>query len=391
MRMHEAGTIPEEVRVRRGCIELALTLFLKLHVTAVTLFESLDPYLVWRQLFLALQSRFIDKEGHPDDTLDLLAFVIHTFRLTEDEVAKLHAPLLAFASIDLVRANNTDVGEADKILAVDIAHALLKETSPTFFTTSEREDASITSDGCGLSIPGQFYSAENNKSAKIPSSGFAQRLIRNGLSSLLDITQRALSVDGKDTEMLPSALNALSFLAEQLPRDQPVELSWQPENWLETFLRGLVQREAPLPFEAVESAIQALIALQSAPITPNIILDRRTTLSMLVNLVLGYLRPEQSAFHMQAVALIWALEDLSKYKHVEAAICQGLTAKDLRTRSAAYEAFGNLWRFSDDSLLPASRLSIPMRMMLDALRSDDLSTRRVGEAWMRCSVKSYLK
>lgn len=320
-----------------------------------------------------------------------MAFVIHTFRLTEDEVAKLHAPLLAFASIDLVRANNTDVGEADKILAVNIAHALLKETSPTFFTTSEREDASITSDGSGLSIPSDFYSAEDNKSAKIPSSGFAQRLIRNGLSSLLDITQRALSVSVSTTELLPSALNALSFLAEQLPRDQPVELSWQPENWLVTFLGGLVEREAPVPFEAVESAIQALIALQSAPITPNITLDRRTTLSMLVNLVLGYLRPEQSGFHMQAVALIWALEDLSKHKHVEAAICLGLTARDRHTRSAAYEAFGNLWRYTDDSLVPASRLSVPMRMLLDALRSDDLSTRRVGEAWMRCSVKSYLK
>lgn len=32
-----------------------------------------------------------------------------------------------------------------------------------------------------------------------------------------------------------------------------------------------------------------------------------------------------------------------------------------------------------------------MFMMLDSLKAEDLSTRRAGEAWMRCSLKSYLR
>lgn len=32
-----------------------------------------------------------------------------------------------------------------------------------------------------------------------------------------------------------------------------------------------------------------------------------------------------------------------------------------------------------------------MLMMLDSLKSEDLGTRRAGEAWMRCSLKSYLR
>ena len=46
---------------------------------------------------------------------------------------------------------------------------------------------------------------------------------------------------------------------------------------------------------------------------------------------------------------------------------------------------------SEDSQLPGLVLRTPMFMMLDSLKAEDLSTRRAGEAWMRCSLKSYLR
>lgn len=42
-------------------------------------------------------------------------------------------------------------------------------------------------------------------------------------------------------------------------------------------------------------------------------------------------------------------------------------------------------------MLPGARLKIPMMIILDTLRSDDPILRRVGETWMRCSLKSYLR
>lgn len=68
-----------------------------------------------------------------------------------------------------------------------------------------------------------------------------------------------------------------------------------------------------------------------------------------------------------------------------------MTSKDPLVKRAAFESFGNLWRYTDDSLLPGSRLRVPMLLVLDSLRDDDLSARRYGEAWMRCSLKSYLR
>lgn len=45
----------------------------------------------------------------------------------------------------------------------------------------------------------------------------------------------------------------------------------------------------------------------------------------------------------------------------------------------------------DDAMAPGFRLKIPMMIVLDTLRSDDPNLRRVGETWMRCSLKSYLR
>lgn len=106
---------------------------------------------------------------------------------------------------------------------------------------------------------------------------------------------------------------------------------------------------------------------------------------------MSFLSSSQASFHVQAVSLVWAVQDLSKFRLVEAVICKRLSSDNDDERLKAFEAFGNLWRFTEDSQLPGVRLSMAMRIMLDALQSDDLGTRRAGEAWMRCSLKSYIR
>jgi hypothetical protein len=36
-------------------------------------------------------------------------------------------------------------------------------------------------------------------------------------------------------------------------------------------------------------------------------------------------------------------------------------------------------------------MTTPMFGVLDGLKAEDLTTRRLAEAWMRCSLKSYLR
>lgn len=45
----------------------------------------------------------------------------------------------------------------------------------------------------------------------------------------------------------------------------------------------------------------------------------------------------------------------------------------------------------DDSLVPGYRCKMPLLIVLDSLKSEDMHVRRVGETWMRCSLKSYIR
>ena len=114
---------------------------------------------------------------------------------------------------------------------------------------------------------------------------------------------------------------------------------------------------------------------------------------------------------MRAVSLIWQLEKSTKSSHLESIVAQSisLSSSSLDIQSSC-EAFGVLWRltgtyteqpiwwleywvsiFIEDSLLPGFRLQVPMMLVLDTLKSEDPNLRRVGETWMRCSLRTYLR
>lgn len=85
-----------------------------------------------------------------------------------------------------------------------------------------------------------------------------------------------------------------------------------------------------------------------------------------------------------------------------------MASPEAKNSYEAYEAFGVLWRLTgapselivlfdlltgqlEDNLLPGFRFKVPMMIVLDTLKNDDPSLRRIGETWMRCSLKSYLR
>jgi hypothetical protein len=45
----------------------------------------------------------------------------------------------------------------------------------------------------------------------------------------------------------------------------------------------------------------------------------------------------------------------------------------------------------EDTFLPGFRFKVPMMIVLDTLKNEEPHLRRIGETWMRCSLKSYLR
>jgi hypothetical protein len=113
-------------------------------------------------------------------------------------------------------------------------------------------------------------------------------------------------------------------------------------------------------------------------------------------------------YHARAANLVWLVEKASTHRQVESIIAETLTS-DVMDREALYHAFGTLWRLTgslfpcqyaryshltyciEDSNLPGFSLKVPLMIILDALKNDDPGLRRVGETWMRCSLRSYLR
>ena len=112
-------------------------------------------------------------------------------------------------------------------------------------------------------------------------------------------------------------------------------------------------------------------------------------------------------YHARAASLLWTLENTSAHRHVESIIAETLNTQDTTEKEASYHAFGALWRLTgsprsclryrlltrllEDSKLPGFSLKVPLMIILDTLKNDDPNLRRIGETWMRCSLKSYLR
>lgn len=216
---------------------------------------------------------------------------------------------------------------------------------------------------------------------------------------------------------------------------EDVVLRWHPDEWADAFVKCLRGGKAGTETWKLHKAmIMALLTLGGTPtIRPGLKRGRRSLVEPLTSKVsctfplsascdwrltnvasqlLDYLQPPCAPCFVEAVQLMWGVERLSDSRHVESMIADRLASADAAIRLPAFEAFGNLWRFtgsssfclacsqkkchsslplSEDAQLPGVVLRTPMFMMLDSLKAEDLSTRRAGEAWMRCSLKSYLR
>ena len=73
-------------------------------ITASMLFGALDPFLVWRRLFHAIQ-KLLQGDIVDLNALDLIAFIQQTFILQDEEIVQIHVPLIIFAMVDLLEVS----------------------------------------------------------------------------------------------------------------------------------------------------------------------------------------------------------------------------------------------------------------------------------------------
>ncbi|KAK4051842.1 hypothetical protein OIV83_002547 [Microbotryomycetes sp. JL201] len=370
----------------------------ELLMTGNMLFEILDPFLMWKQIHGMLQEAI--SGGSAGDPIGLTRFIIHTFRLHDEEVQKLHAPFVAFALIDLVELTvSSSETPLDATVLTDVlvlARELLLEIPHKFFESAQPvlDDSSRH---LGRFLADSLYSAIDMKSASLPEVE-GREILASGFVTVLRLVQNSTSVAGHSPSaggsLVIASINLIFVLADATAQSgDPLQLPWSPEQWTTALVKYSDSWPASCAAFPLHSVIASSISTLSKvnAIRPTVKRNQRSLISALLSKLFDYLQPACAPCYVEAVRLVWAVDDLSDRKHMEVFISERLSSIDPDVRLPSFEAFGNLWRFTEDAQLPGVKLKAPMFRMLDSLKSDDLATKRAAEAWMRCSLKSYLR
>ncbi|KAI0660570.1 Dopey, N-terminal-domain-containing protein [Cubamyces menziesii] len=375
-----------------------------LSMTGSTLYEAVEPHALWSRLLSAMLADL--KPGQCNrEGCAMVKYLLQSFHSHDEEIETIHLPIVFNAITGILTAFNWN--DSSSFPAASDALSLLPEilkriphgalkSRPALSTQAQALEAEMDA----VVFAYKFYGIKSDtppvgtKRSAAPFAIAMEDLVSLTFSSATALLKGdedvTLSRSRRDVLLLSSSI--LDALASRLDDEVDGQLivSWDPDAWLSTMFECLEQRN--VAFVTVDRFITVAIKLhQKAQLQPSFDLDKRSYITPMVRVLLKYLRPSFSAYHMRAVNLIWALERLSKHPHVEAVISQSLSVRRTSELQDACEAFGVLWRLTEDIALPGVHLKVPMMTVLETLRSDDPKLRRIGETWMRCSLKSYLR
>ncbi|TFY63318.1 hypothetical protein EVJ58_g3324 [Rhodofomes roseus] len=369
-------------------------------MTASTLYEAVEPHLLWKQLYSIVYSE-ITSQSTKCEGCDMVAYIISTFHGQDEEIETVHLPVIFAGIAELLAEQPPRLSTAALSKVLALQQEILQHMSPASPLKSRPPVSKDLEPTAAVSGPASFAcifygipGALSTPSRASPALPFATAF--EDLISLSAYASRALLTEGEQSEGMREVLiDALALVADVVSQHgsthaRSVTLAWEPSSWLSCVLQCVEPKVTS--FLVVESVVSTVTTLHDAQtLQPCLSIDERSVISAMVNALLRYLRLQWAAYHARAVGLIWSLEGLSRKRHVEAVIARRMTSEDPAEIEEACETFGVLWRLTDDDLVPGSRLKVPMMIALDTLKSSDPALRRIGETWMRCSLKSYLR
>ncbi|CAG8547676.1 3387_t:CDS:10 [Dentiscutata erythropus] len=418
--------------------------------TANMFMEMIEPYLIWMKLY-GLLDKFSSKDGLDTAALDLVEFVLNSFKLHEEEIEQIHLPLFltallcklqSFANDSKFSANISQVETALK-LALDIfqkipnsvfnyrvqksaterRNSIIKPESQLENNTGSSNEDIPTSSSSQVDLDfisgmdpvkyiNDFYLYGSENIANKEFSGIRGRLLAEELLKTLQgflncvITQYILPKNDDNKETTPGSfavimdracglLRAVSMKLYHIERDtkeyEAAASKLYTGEWVNSLLKCCYMVEH---FDIIDSALSTLLDLIIGRrlILP-CLLDSKQQIRDIVDTLWRFLGPHYNVLHLRSSQLIWKLKDVSHANYVEAVISEYLIQKDTSIRLANFERFGIFWMLSAEFYDTDAAFSQQMFLVLDSLRDENPSTRRAGETWMRWNRtnKSYIR
>lgn len=369
-------------------------------MTASTLYEAVEPHIVWKQLLAAILSELIG-DGLRNEAIRLTHFILKTLQVRDEETQVVHLPIVFSALCEALQVQITGHTTTGSLPVVSdvlrLLHALRDEIPSSSLLQLPVDDSRSNARG-PLDLALNFYRLDIrlpcNQVRKALQLPFVTAFEDTVSFSAVCASTMSASVDHRKIfrDLLVQSLSLLNELVTALALEKEMTLivDWNPSEWLYCLDAALETEDTT--FLVVDQVTTLLVSLQNvAGLQPASSIDHPLVISKLLRTLFNYLRPNYSMYHARAANLVWLVEKTSTHRRVESIIAESLTSPDVLERGASYHAFGALWRLTEDSSLPGFSLKVPLMIILDALKNDDPGLRRVGETWMRCSLRSYLR
>ncbi|CCM03665.1 uncharacterized protein FIBRA_05809 [Fibroporia radiculosa] len=405
----EIGSLLTEVLIYdafkaiRKALESGLDVGDDMNMTAHTLYEAVEPHILWKILFSSVYHDLISESSNSEG-LSMVKYILTTFHGQDQEIETVHLPIVFTATVETLLVRLSDSSAPLSKTSAQTVLLLQGEILRRIPHTTSLHDRPHFSDGVYLTSasqgPSSFACAVYGVPAvlKARSRNSTSAPFATSFEDLVDLINFSAisflkSTDNSelDRDILIQALALLDDLITRpdFTQGSPVLLAWDSTEWLSNLLQCL-NAEATT-FSLVDAVVSVAIKVQNATVLESKLLNHRKSVSIMTNALLKYLRLTWAAYHARVVSLMWSLDQISHGRQVEAVLSQRLSSCDPKNVEDACEEFGVLWRLTDDDIVPGSRLKVPMMIVLDTLKSADPTLRRVGETWMRCSLKSYLR
>ncbi|WWC68766.1 uncharacterized protein I206_102700 [Kwoniella pini CBS 10737] len=330
-------------------------------------------------------------EGIEPMAIDLLQWLLHNVPQHDEEVNSIHVPILLDSLLSNIKSKTLTADELSEALhsSISLLHVISAHTFAKSSATLVEPSAEM------LSIADTLYADGAN--LLDAQQRIRVEVIPRIINIAFEICEKALLNHDENPEDLLSTIKIVTVLVD---REVPSLAVISGDRWLTSVVHAL-SKVSPRTcfleltnqvssFTVVESLVSAALrASRCSAFNPAVNITTDNTMSAVLDALFRYLRPDASPYHIRAVELLWDYNQLAEVHTLEKVIARRLGHKPLD--SAAFDAFGILWRLTDDTMLPGEIFNLPIHLVLDALRSLDPDVQRQAETWMRLNLRSYFR
>ncbi|WFC98039.1 hypothetical protein MYAM1_000760 [Malassezia yamatoensis] len=369
-----------------------------LYPTAQMLFESINPYMLYQQLFFAIEKELDEPNGRAryGSAIQLFEEILITFGHHDEEALSIHLPALYFVLLDWIKdkviakvISPTKVLEIFSLLrniqAILPARIYVQLSSSTMkplgyaatylYVDNGPQDslATVQDQGQFAIMLKTLFQLGLDTVPSIPWNAEYRHRVSSGCFHLILVNIQRLDA-ARDLPVTDDAASQPEALSSEL---------FDAEAWNDKAVEYLVQS---LDFDLFATLLNVIIKTnQSKSITANFRCGYQDIQRILLAL-LRYMQPGQFQHHQQAVDLFYALRTLSSDDYVSSILNSQVLEGDTQKHTLA--AFGTLWRISEQQGRIQGLLNCIL-LILDGVHSEDILKQRTSKMWLQTYVANY--